>query len=73
MTDTRRVCDLTAAEMIEAGLAATAWKDGKWEVTFAIEDGRVRTGRYPVLVSEGRIVWASVGRDGLDVRQSRAA
>lgn len=67
--DTRRVCDLSPAELFEAAVAGCShfgWTSGKWEPTLGLEDGVLRQVRYPTLVMEGRVLWVTVGRRQLD-------
>lgn len=77
MLDTRLVCDLSPAELIEAGIAAAssaAWSVGHWEIVLGIVDGVLRQIKYPTLIVEGRVLWATVGRRQLDrVVESEAA
>jgi hypothetical protein len=40
--DTRRVCDLTAADLFEAALAAMEWDRGRFVIELSGEDGTVR-------------------------------
>lgn len=68
MTDTRRVCDLSPAELFEAAVARCGelgWDAGKWELRLSYDGGHLIRGRVPLLVTEGRISWATVGRGQL--------
>jgi hypothetical protein len=64
VSDTRRVCDLTAAELLEAGFAHFAelgWTHGLWKVEALLDDGRVRkvlpapAGDRPVTLGRGEL------------------
>lgn len=64
MTDTRRVCDLTAAELLEAGFAhfeALGWTRGLWRIETLLDSGRVRrvepeiAGERPVTLGRGEL------------------
>lgn len=46
--DTRRVCDLSPLELLEAaidGLARFGWASGRWNVELYVDDGHVRQAR----------------------------
>lgn len=74
MTDTRRVCDLSPLELLEAAFAACAdygWTVGHWAVELHVEDGHVRRA-LPRLVDAAphRV---AVGRSQLRERGKAAA
>lgn len=65
VTDTRRVCDLSPAELFEAAMTRCdplGWAAGKWDLALGFEDAHLLRAKVPVLVSEGRVTWATVGR-----------
>lgn len=65
MTDTRRVCDLTAAELLDAAwvqLATLGVTRGAWSVRAYIVDGRTRSIR-PKVAGERP---ATIGRRQLE-------
>lgn len=73
VADSRLVSECSPAELIEAaiaGLAKLGWGTGRWEITLGIENGHLLRARVPTLVVDGRVSWATVGRQRLAVRES---
>ena len=68
MTDQRRVCDLTPAELLEAailGCSQLGWATGPWDITVGVNDGHLRRVRVAVSADQGRTVYATVTRKDL--------
>lgn len=73
MRDTRRVCDISCAELLDAAvarLAATGVGEGRWLLELYLDAGRIRHARVRPPHVEHH---ASIGRTLLDSLRGAAA
>lgn len=60
----RRVSEASAAELLEAAIAAMSLSEGRWTVTLTTEAGTVRSA--VMVMAEAKPLGTSLGRQALD-------